>query len=96
MEIVDWKENEIRIGSRCLFGDTVCIVESISDPDGDYDDNLGRAVMIMPRVYVKFLDGTEDRADTHRITEITWADYPDGPELERFQADDLEVINDDK
>jgi hypothetical protein len=109
MQVVDWKKQEIKVGCRCLYGeappfnetdenglsweDYVVVVESIGEPDVDTND-YGRAQLICPYITVKFNDGETDRVGSSRITPITWADYPDGPEFEIFQADDLEVLED--
>jgi hypothetical protein len=110
MQVVDWKNQEITVGCRCLYGtappfnetdenglsweDYVVVVKSISDPDGDYDDTLGRGVLIPPYVHVEFPSGEKEGIRSNRITPITWADYPDGPSFELFQVDDLEVLED--
>jgi hypothetical protein len=89
--VVDWKDQEIRVGLRCLYGDDVVEVTAISDPDGDVDD-YGRSIMIYPYISIRFMNGDVDKTGSVRITPITWADYPDGPNFELFQVDDLEVI----
>lgn len=102
-EVYDWKDQEIKVGMLCVYGspDTqeeyenqLCEVVRITDPDVDADD-YGRSILICPSVYVKFKNGDEEDVHTVRVTQVTWNDYPDGPESETFQADDLEVLPSD-
>lgn len=91
-KIQDSSGQPIEVGTPVIFGeDQRGVVVAISDLDGDWDDELGRATMIRPRVTVRFDDGAEDESSTTDITQVTWADYPDGPEVHVFEADDCEV-----
>jgi len=99
--VTDYAGEELKPGSFALYGapgdgddprDYVVIVTSISDPDGDYDDELGRGVEITPRVSVRFASGDEDRVVSRNVTPITWACYPDGPEDVTYEVDDLELL----
>lgn len=99
--VTDWDGKPIEVGMTVIYGAPpsgeepnyrVEIVE-ITDFDVDYNDDLMRAECYPPRVKVRFADGTEDTVSTHEnITVRTWADYPDGPSILTFAADDLEVI----
>jgi len=99
--IYDVNEEEIKVGTRCIYGapdpediaDVTVTVISISDPDGDVDDETGRGIEITPRVEIKFNDGTIEKIQTHNTTQLTWAHYPDFDGAEwRYDADDLEVV----
>jgi hypothetical protein len=97
IQIVDHKSDEIKVGTKVEYGvdvDNIATVIEITDPDGDYSDELQRAVEIPPHITIKFDDdGVEEVISTTNITRITWADYPDGPELLIYEADDdIEVI----
>lgn len=94
-------ERVIEVGTRVLFGAPTTpeervaytgVVTDITDPDADYDDELGRAVEYCPRVTVKFDDGSTEIATSYNVTRMTWAHYPDGPDAVTYQADDLEVV----
>lgn len=73
-EILDFNGHEIQVGSVCVYGCPepherntaryLVTVEEITDPDGDYDDELGRGVAINPYVKVRFHDGDEDQIGT--------------------------------
>lgn len=88
---------EIKIGDRVVYGDVgpgeepqEAVITEITDIDGDYDDELGRGVMIPPYVKLRFPDdGTEESVRTYSTTAMTWADYPDGPREMTFASDDL-------
>lgn len=91
-EIVrDCDGTALGVGDRVIFGvdEPVGIIEQITESDADYDDELGRGVMITPRVTVRFPDGQHEIAQTHCTNRFTWADYPDGPDTYEFMADDL-------
>lgn len=82
----------VEVGTRVIFGtDQPGVVTAISDVDGDFDDELGRGVMINPRVTVALDAGGTDESTTSDTTKVTWNDYPDGPETYVFEADDLVV-----
>lgn len=34
-----------------------------------------------------------ERIESFDVTKLTWADYPDGPQVYNFQVDDLKVLN---
>lgn len=92
--IVDCKGTTVVVGTRVLWGDeTPATVVGITEMDADYDDELGRGVMIPPKVTVRFQDGTEDGTSTYDVTPHSWAlSYPDGPDEWLFQCDDIEVV----
>lgn len=98
-EVRDINGQKIAVGNRVLFGDPrpderdlhTGEVTEITEPDADYDDELGRGVQITPRVVVRFPDGSEERTRTINMTEVTWADYPDGPAHEIFEAEEIEL-----
>lgn len=77
---------------RLTREDYIAHVVAISEPDVDYDDELGRPVQYPPRVLVRFRDGGEAKVETEDVTKITWADYPDGPACQFFDADDLILL----
>lgn len=84
----------IEVGTEVVFGmdpGQRGVVTAISEPDADYDDELGRGVMYPPKVTVRFPDGTEDMSSSHDITPIGWHVYPDGPDELVFEATDVEV-----
>jgi hypothetical protein len=90
--VLDALGNVVSVGSRVLYADeSLGTVLAISDPDADYDDELGRGVFYPPKVTVRLDDGEQDAVSTYRSTQITWADYPDGPAIEDFTCDDIEV-----
>jgi len=89
--VQDANENEIRVGSRVRVFDSEVpgTVTAISEPDADYDDELGRGVEYPPRVTVAFDEGGEDKFTTY--TRVRgWGDYmnDDIP----YTSDDLERI----
>ena len=98
--ILDCNDREITVGKLAIYGspplgetdEYMVEVISISDPDGDYDDELGRGVEITPRVKVCFNDGTEEDIRTYNGTPISWVCYPNGPDEFINPADALEVI----
>jgi hypothetical protein len=81
--------------ARHMSGDKECpqvgTVESISEPDADYDDDLERGVVYPPRLIVRFPDGEWEEASSHNIDRFTWSGYPDGPAVSTWLADDIEV-----
>ncbi len=100
--VKDWRGSPLSVGAHVLYGAqdpgdgtgaNHGVITAISDPDGDYDDELGRGVLIPPRVTVRFDDGSTDTADTHYDgPPITWSMYPDGPPS-IWTADDLELLS---
>lgn len=99
-KVTDWDGAALTVGTRAIYGSpapgkeaeyTVTVVE-ISDYDVDYNDELGRPEGYPPKIKVRFDDGTDDVVSTHDSTKVTWADYPDGPAVMVFAADDLEVV----
>ncbi len=98
--VIDHKGDEIVVGSRVMFGDPAegeqdsytGIVTDITEPDADYDDELQRGVQYPPKVTLRYGDGDEEVVTSYDVTRITWGDYPDGPIMQTFQADDLEVV----
>jgi hypothetical protein len=92
-EVRDYEGTLVTVGATVLYNDeSRAVVESISEPDGDYDDELQRAVEYPPRVTVRFPDGNFDKVRSYNDTTITWADYPDGPVLSTYRVDDLKVV----
>lgn len=102
--VEDWQGARIKVGTVCVYGsppvedddydveEFLVKVTSITDPDADYDDELGRGVRINPKVRVEFLrDGVVDTMSTIATSEVNWSHYPDGPVHEVFVCDDLEV-----
>jgi len=97
VRIVDHKGDEIKVGTKVAYGvnendSYIATVTKISDPDGDYDDELERSVEIPPFVTIEFDDGDKDIVTTTNITRVSWADYPDGPAVSTYEAsDEIEV-----
>jgi len=92
-EIRDCNGRTLKVGDPVLAGDDAYgMVIEISEPDGDYDDEAGRAVEICPVVVVQFDDHSTDRNSTYNDTQVTWADYPDGPWHSIYVCDDVEKI----
>lgn len=100
-KVVDGNGTEISVGTRVMFGDPLptddrkdylATVTEIGEHDVDYDDDLGRARLFPPMVKWRFDNGDEDGTSTYDVTPISWADYPDGPDVRVFSADDLEVV----
>src|SRR5262245_53962406 len=94
IKIVDCNEAEVKLGDEVKFGveDGPAVIVEISDPDGDYDDELERSVEIPPVVTVRFSDGLTEQAGTNNITRVTWGDYPDGPAEMIYQCEDIEKV----
>lgn len=105
--VKDFRGNEIKVGSKVLYRlygtlhstadyqNYIAEVTGISDPDADYDDELGCAVEIPPHITIRFNSDTEGMISTENVTKITWADYPDGPEHSIYEAEeDIEVLKD--
>ena len=82
-EILDSQGNTIRVGMRTLENDGT--VTEISDPDGDVDD-YGRSVGILPRVFVKYDDGTDDNYPCRWNATGPWDDHRDD-----YTCDDVTV-----
>jgi hypothetical protein len=95
--IQDEYGNEVVVGSRCVYGapddesdpNYVVTVAAISDVDGDYDDELGRGVMIPPFVTVKFENG-EDEDVIRTVADGNQSSYWDDL---TFIVGDLKVIS---
>lgn len=93
-EVRDCAGTIVNVGDKVLYdeNDRAAVVTAISEPDGDYDDELQRGVEYPPRVTVRFADdGSTWDVRSYNDTPITWADYPDGPMLSTYQVDDLKV-----
>src|SRR5262245_30812948 len=99
-EVQDCNGSKLKVGDKVLYGDpypedrdnqTGKIIE-ITDPDGDYDDELERAVEIRPYVIVEFGNLDREKCHTYNDTPVGWNDYPDGPSHYIYQAEDLELI----
>jgi hypothetical protein len=41
---------------------------------------------------VRFRNGDLEKVTTTNTTRIAWADYPDGPAVSTYAADDLELL----
>jgi hypothetical protein len=99
-KVTDWDGAVLTVGSRVIYGspppgkeaEYAVTVVGISDYDVDYCDETQRPEMSPPKVKVRFDDGSEDEVATHDATKITWNDYPDGPDMLVFRAEDLEVV----
>lgn len=89
IQILDANGVEIVLGGKYKAGDEAGEVVSISDPDGDVDDETGRGIQIPPYVTVRYEDGSTEEHRTYSANALTWADYPDGPAVWLFQTDDL-------
>lgn len=94
-KIVDEEKNEITVGTKIRIlefsrdGEVIKIIE----PDVDYNDIVQRPTMTNPKIVVVLSDSGQIKLETENITEITWADYPDGPDEYVFQVDsDVHVI----
>jgi hypothetical protein len=75
--ILDPNGARLRVGDRVnMAGDPedTGVITGISELDADYDDELGRAVGVSPRVTVRFDDGVEDAFATS-MTIRGWGDY---------------------
>lgn len=93
-EVRDSEGTIVNVGDRVIYNDeSAAVVEGISEPDGDYHDELQRAVEYPPVVTVRFGDGTLWKTRSYNDTPITWADYPDGPVLSTYRVDDLKVTS---
>jgi hypothetical protein len=83
---------EITVGSRVLYADndpaTPATVIAISEPDGDYDDELQRGVEYPPKITLLFENDTEYDVVTYNATEIRG---PYWPEEMIYCTDDLKV-----
>lgn len=75
--LTDYDDRPIDIGTRVRYFDYgpqhpdwgkdsqyIGTVIDLGEFDGDYDDELGRGVLINPRVTVRFDDGSEQRYPT--------------------------------
>lgn len=80
---IDTNGVEFKVGDRVNDGRGSGVVESVSDPDGDVDDE-GRSITIPPRALVKFDDGEDDYFTSYWTAQGPWDD--DAP----WQFDDLE------
>ncbi len=88
--ILDSNGTTLKVGMRVLdeHGDEDGTITELTDPDGDYDDNLGRAVAYGPYVHVKYDDGETDRFTA------TWnATGPWDDDRDDFTCDDVTVAN---
>jgi hypothetical protein len=82
---VDADKKEIIVGSRVTVdGYLIGRVISISDPDGDVDDD-GRQIGIAPKITVEWGDGEDERFETS----YTGSGYGDDAP---WQCEDLEVV----
>lgn len=87
--VLDANGAKLEVGTQVWVGPptdpaNLGVVESISDPDGDVDDE-GRGVAINPSVAVKFGDGTKDAFTTWWTGTGPW-DSDDTP----YKCDDVE------
>ena len=87
-EVTDRNGRRVRVGDRVTDGGTVV---EVTEPDADYDDNLGRAVQYGPCVVVRFdpfgeyPDGVDDRFLASYVYQGDWCDRPS------YVCDDVEV-----
>ncbi len=56
---IDALGNEFKVGDRVVDGQGLGTVISVSDPDGDVDDE-GRSIYISPKATVRFDNGDEE------------------------------------
>jgi hypothetical protein len=105
-EVQDCNGRKLKVGDKVLYGDPnpndvlshTATITKITEPDGDYDDNLERAVEICPYVHIIFDADTYEAADkeicyTYNNTPVSWNDYPDGPSHYIYEAEDLEWVD---
>jgi|SRR5215831_5312056 len=92
----DWRETPFKVGDRVKFGDDddqIGVVSRVTEVDGDYNDDTGRAEMIPPKAYIKFDDGEEEHCDGSNATPAPeW--YDEEPQFV-WQFDDIEVLKDE-
>jgi hypothetical protein len=93
-EVRDYEGTLITVGTKVTFDEDEAsgVVTVISEPDGDYNDEVQRAVEIPPNLVVRLADGSLEDVRSYNDTAITWADCPDGPVLSTYRVDDLKVI----
>lgn len=87
--VIDYNDKIVRVGDNVIFwGVNTGIVEKITEPDGDYNDELEQAELYPPKIYIRFKDGSEQIVKTYDKTYYNGPDY----ECERtFQAEDIAV-----
>lgn len=94
--VVDCAGKPLAVGARVVYGgalfDALATVTEVTEYDVDYDDDLQRPRLSPPTVRFRFDSGRVDETPTYDVTEVTWADYPDGPEVYVFEAGDLVVV----
>lgn len=99
--IVDANGLVVKVGDTVLFGDPKTsdeiaaqtgVVFEITDYDVDYNDDLMRAEQYPPKVKIRLPNGDVEMTSTHDATPISWAEYPDGPDVWIFQADDIVMV----
>jgi len=98
-QILDPLGNELVVGSRVVYGCPdpherntpryLATVYEITDPDGDYDDELGRGVAINPYVLVRWDDGETDRLGTS----FNWHESGMYGDPLVYDCDDLELYD---
>ena len=92
----DWRETPFKVGDTIKVGDDpeqVGIAESITDCDGDVDDDTGQGYMNPPNLTVRFKDGETDHFASHNNTPAPeW--YDPEPQF-IWQFDDVEVVKDE-
>jgi hypothetical protein len=88
----DYAGTPLEVGSEVTYGDEQGVIVALGEPDGDYNDELGRAVEITPSITVE-VGRVQFEVETMNVTRVTWADYPDGPSESTYQADDLEAVS---
>jgi hypothetical protein len=96
-EVQDCNGSKLSVGDRVLYDDYTATITKITEPDADYDDELGRAVENCPSVYITYDAVVPEAADkeicnTYNDTKVTWADYPNGPAHSIYLCEDLELI----
>ena len=100
--IVDELGDPIRVGYLAIYGcpegedevtKALCEVIEISEPDWDYDDDLGCSREFPPQITVKFIDGGETTTvATRNITSHGWHTYPHGSYELLYEVADLTAL----
>lgn len=94
--VKDWRGNQIEVGTPVMYGapDTEeerrsnkATVTAISEPDADYDDELGRGVYYGSKITIRFDASGDEETISSRVLEV-WGSGDTVCEAH----DDIEVI----
>ena len=84
-DVCVWDGRDENEQDQYLFGK----IESISDPDADYDDDLQRGVTYPPKITVLFTDGIRENYNTS-IANYSRGPFEDWDEIE-WETDEVEA-----